>query len=175
MQFFSMLSLPLLKKKYAMRHKIHTENSLIPILEKARQAGKIIVFTNGCFDLFHYGHLISLTHAKHLGDLLVVGINSDISVKKLKGPKRPFVPEDQRIAMVAAIEYVDYCLLFSAETPEKLIEKIKPDILAKGEEYRGQPIVGEEIVHSRGGKVVFLPMVPGISTSILAKKRESVL
>ena len=116
-----------------------------------------IVFTNGCFDLFHAGHLHVLYHAKKLGDELHVGINSDKSIMALKGPFRPIIPEDQRFEMIAACKYVDRVYLFDEPTPKRLIEMIMPDIVVKGGDYLPQDVVGAHVA-----KVVTVPLLPGI-------------
>jgi len=144
--------------------------SLVKTIASLKRQGRTIVFTNGCFDLFHYGHLASLQRAKQLGDILVVGINNDASVKKIKGPNRPLIPCRERTAIVAALTCVDYCIPFSGKTPARIIAALKPDILAKGAEYRNKPIVGEVDVKRRGGRIVLLPMVKNISTSVIAKR-----
>ena len=121
-----------------------------------------IVFTNGCFDLFHAGHLKILYEAKKLGDELYVGINSDISIIGLKGPFRPIIPQDQRFEIVAACRYVDRVFFFDEPTPKNLIERIMPDIIVKGGDWAPQDVVGAHIA-----KVVIVPTIPGISTSII--------
>ena len=132
-----------------------------------REAGRRLVFTNGCFDLLHAGHLALLEAAAGLGDALVVGLNSDDSVRRLKGPGRPLVPEAERAALVAALRPVDWVVLFAEETPQKLIEILLPDVLVKGADYALEAIVGRETVEAHGGEVVRLPLVPGRSTSSL--------
>lgn len=123
-----------------------------------------IVFTNGCFDLFHAGHLHILSEAKKLGDLLYVGLNSDMSIIGLKGPFRPIIPEDQRFEIVSSIKYVDRVFLFDDPTPIKLIEEIMPDLVVKGGDYDPQDVVGAHVA-----KVVTVPLLPGISTSEIVK------
>lgn len=124
-----------------------------------------IVFTNGCFDLFHAGHLHILSEAKRLGDELHVGINSDISIMTLKGPFRPIIPEGQRFEIVAACKYVDRVYLFDEPTPIKLIEQIMPDIVVKGGDWDPRNVVGRDVA-----KVVTIPLLPGISTTNIVKK-----
>ena len=140
---------------------------LILIL-KARR--KKIVFTNGCFDLLHWGHVKYLQDAKKKGDILVVGINSDSSVKRIKEKKRPVVNEKDRLRLVAALESVDYVVLFKEDTPLKIIKFIKPDVLVKGADWNKNNIVGRDIILSYGGRVSTIKFVKGYSTSNLIKK-----
>lgn len=129
-----------------------------------------VVFTNGVFDIIHAGHVEYLSKARALGDILVVGVNRDKSVRRLKGPGRPLQPERDRARIVAAFKAVDYVVLFSEDTPEKLIKQIKPDILVKGADYRVSEIVGADFVKSYGGSVRRIKLSPGRSTSRLLKK-----
>jgi D-beta-D-heptose 7-phosphate kinase/D-beta-D-heptose 1-phosphate adenosyltransferase len=134
-------------------------------LRRHRMQGRRVVFTNGCFDLFHAGHLATLRKAAEFGEVLVVGINSDGSIKSIKGPGRPIVPESQRVEMIAALSFVDYVLVFDEETPLNLIKAVRPDILVKGEDWRGKKVVGEEVVTARGGRVEFVKLLAGLSTT----------
>jgi D-glycero-beta-D-manno-heptose 1-phosphate adenylyltransferase len=144
---------------------------LVPILDQARAEKQRIVFTNGCFDLMHVGHTRYLQEAKQLGNLLVVGINSDASVKRLnKAPDRPIVSEAQRAEVVAALGCVDYVILFNEPDPQDLIAALQPDVLVKGGDWPVERIVGREIVEGRGGVVRTLPLVPGISTTSLIQR-----
>ena len=127
--------------------------------------GKKIVFTNGCFDILHLGHVQYLAQAKELGDLLVIGLNSDLSVKRLKGETRPVNPEHARALVLAALQFVDFVILFEEDTPFELIQKIIPDVLVKGGDYNKDQIVGADIVTSNGGEVVVLDFVDGFSTT----------
>ncbi|HEQ97844.1 MAG TPA: D-glycero-beta-D-manno-heptose 1-phosphate adenylyltransferase [candidate division Zixibacteria bacterium] len=129
-----------------------------------------VVFTNGVFDLIHYGHLKLLQDCKILGDVLIVGLNSDASVRKIKGPRRPIMPFKERSKILAALEPVDYVVSFSDETPLKLIKKLKPDVLVKGSDYKVKEIVGAEEVKGWGGEVRRVKLLPGHSTSELIKK-----
>ena len=143
-----------------------------------RQRGERVVFTNGCFDLLHPGHVTYLEEARQLGDLLVVGLNADLSVRRLKGDKRPILPERARASLLAALAAVDYVVIFADETPGRLIECIQPDILVKGGDWAPENIVGHELVTARGGRVLSLPFVAGYSTStiiadILNRYRDS--
>jgi D-glycero-beta-D-manno-heptose 1-phosphate adenylyltransferase len=139
-----------------------------------KKEGKKIVFTNGCFDLLHIGHVLYLEEAKSLGDILIVAANSDASVRKLKGPHRPIKDEYNRTHILAALESVDMVLLFEEEDPYKLIQKIVPHILVKGGDWSPEQIIGSDIVLSNGGEVRSLQFVDGYSTTALEKKiRES--
>lgn len=129
-----------------------------------------IVFTNGCFDVLHYGHVHYLVQARQLGDLLVVGLNSDASVRRLKGESRPVNPEQARAFVLAALEMVDYVCLFEEDTPYELIAAVKPDVLVKGGDYAVDNIVGSDIVKGRNGDVVVLPFVEGFSSSSIIEK-----
>ncbi|MDQ3332018.1 MAG: adenylyltransferase/cytidyltransferase family protein, partial [Planctomycetota bacterium] len=139
-------------------------------VEARQRLGQKIVFTNGCFDLLHAGHVASLRQAAQEGDCLVVAVNSDSSVRGLdKGPDRPIVSEDQRAAMLAALEAVDYVILFDDPTPTRLLERLRPNVLCKGGTYSKQEIVGWEIVEGYGGLVKPLGVVPGVSTTNLVR------
>jgi rfaE bifunctional protein nucleotidyltransferase chain/domain len=134
-------------------------------LRKIQQSGKKVVFTNGCFDLLHPGHVSYLEQARALGDALVVAINSDQSVRRLKGNDRPILDQDIRSIMLAALRWVDYVAIFDDPDPLKLIALLEPDILVKGGDWRLQDIVGRELVEARGGQVFSLPFVGSYSTS----------
>jgi D-glycero-beta-D-manno-heptose 1-phosphate adenylyltransferase len=145
--------------------------SKVRALASSLRAGKgRIVFTNGCFDIIHAGHVKYLEKAKALGDVLIVGVNSDSSVKKIKGPKRPIVRQADRAAIVAALKPVDYVSIFNGSTPIKLIKAIKPDVLVKGADWRLSSIAGGDFVKSYGGKVKAVSLVKGRSTSNLISK-----
>ncbi|MHA2609396.1 MAG: D-glycero-beta-D-manno-heptose-7-phosphate kinase [bacterium JZ-2024 1] len=141
--------------------------SLLHYAELWKKQGEIIVFTNGVFDLFHPGHLHLLQEAKKLGDRLIVAINSDISVKKIKPPGRPIVHQQERARIVASLHCVDAVILFDDPTPLSLIQQIRPDVLVKGADYSPDEVVGKEIVEEYGGKVVLVPLLPGYSTTSL--------
>ena len=130
-----------------------------------KAAGRKIAFTNGCFDILHAGHVTYLEKARSLGDVLVVGLNSDRSVRKIKGPSRPINTEQDRARVMAALACVDYVTIFSEPTPARLIERVAPDVLAKGGDWKIADIVGGVFVKSRGGKVVSIPLVKGRSTT----------
>ena len=154
-----------------MQHKMVERSALIDILAKRRARRERIVFTNGCFDLMHIGHTRYLQAARDLGDLLVVGVNTDASVRSLnKGPERPFVPESQRAEVVAALACVDYVVLFDEPDPGRLIAELEPDVLVKGGDWSPDRIIGRESVEARGGVVKTVALVPGVSTSALAEK-----
>lgn len=149
--------------------KIFTSSQLTQILKSLR-GRKRIVFTNGCFDLLHLGHITYLQSAKMLGDLLVVGVNSDASVSRLKGPERPIKDESQRSSILAALECVDYVVLFEEDTPQRIIDELLPDILVKGGDYQVDEVVGSEVVKQHGGQVEIIEFLPGYSTSGILKK-----
>ncbi|MFA4888183.1 MAG: D-glycero-beta-D-manno-heptose 1-phosphate adenylyltransferase [Candidatus Omnitrophota bacterium] len=153
-----------------LENKIKKLGALKSILEKLKKQGKKIVFTNGCFDILHYGHAKYLEGAKIIGDILVVAINSDASVKKIKGPLRPMVNQKDRIRLIAALESVDYTLLFDAETPLELIKTLRPDVLAKGGDWEKSRIVGADFVRSYGGRVTTVKLVPRRSTTSMISK-----
>jgi rfaE bifunctional protein nucleotidyltransferase chain/domain len=139
-------------------------------LELWRAANARVVFTNGVFDLLHRGHAEYLEDARGLGDRLVVGLNTDASVRRLKGPSRPIVGEQDRAALVRALACVDLVVLFDDDTPQRLIEAVKPDVLVKGADYAPADIVGREFVESRGGSVTTVPLREGLSTSEIVKR-----
>jgi D-beta-D-heptose 7-phosphate kinase/D-beta-D-heptose 1-phosphate adenosyltransferase len=151
------------------RQKIKSSNALAVILKRNRAKSKRVVFTNGCFDILHIGHAKYLESAKKLGDILVVGVNSDTSVRVIKGPGRPINSQDERLGLIAALESVDYVTLFSQKTPEGLIRKLRPDILVKGADWNTKEIAGGDFVKSSGGRVVRIPLVKGHSTTALIK------
>ena len=140
------------------------------VRENARRQGLIFVFTNGCFDILHRGHVELLRKAKSLGDILAVAINSDASMKRIKGNLRPIVKEEDRAAIVASLAFVDYVLIFEEDTPEAVITALLPDILVKGEDYQLEEIVGRRQVESAGGKVVRIPLTPGYSTESMLRE-----
>jgi D-beta-D-heptose 7-phosphate kinase/D-beta-D-heptose 1-phosphate adenosyltransferase len=140
---------------------------------REKRNGRRVVFTNGCFDLLHPGHIGSLEQARALGDALIVGLNSDASVRQLKGAGRPVLPERERAEILAALECVDAVVIFDALTPREVIARLLPDVLVKGGDWPGDQIVGREEVEAAGGRVVSIPLVPGYSTTaILRKIRE---
>src|SRR4030066_880165 len=149
-------------------NKVIDRTALKNIIARLKKEGKKIVFTNGCFDLIHIGHVRYLTEAKKLGDILVIGLNSDNSVSRIK-PNRPIIPEEQRAEVLSSLSMVDYITLFNEDTPYELIKEIKPDILVKGADWDTKNIVGSEIVK----EVRTIPFVEGISTTEIIKKIQS--
>jgi D-beta-D-heptose 7-phosphate kinase/D-beta-D-heptose 1-phosphate adenosyltransferase len=148
-----------------MKKKIKERKELLRIIKNLKAKGKQIVFTNGCFDVLHLGHVRYLEEAKALGDVLVVGVNSDSSVRKLKGPKRPILPEQERTEILSGLGCVDYITIFNEADPLKLITSLKPNLLVKGGDWTREQIVGREVVERSGGELVIIPFVKGASTS----------
>jgi rfaE bifunctional protein nucleotidyltransferase chain/domain len=158
-----------------MLKKIVTRPALADILSTHRAERRRIVFTNGCFDLLHVGHTRYLQAARDLGDVLVVGVNTDASIRGLnKGSGRPIVPESQRAEVLAALACVDYVILFDEPDPGRLIADLQPDVLVKGGDWGLDQIVGREIVEAHGGVVKTIPLVPGISTTTIVEKIRNV-
>lgn len=153
--------------------KVLNSKNLQAALNDYRQQKAKIVFTNGCFDLLHIGHIRYLEEAAKLGDLLVVGINTDASVQKLKGPTRPIQNENDRAEILASLKSVSHTVLFGEETPLKLIEQIKPDVLVKGGDWKIDQIVGSDAVLANGGKVLSLQFVEGKSTTKIIEKSKT--
>jgi D-beta-D-heptose 7-phosphate kinase/D-beta-D-heptose 1-phosphate adenosyltransferase len=147
---------------------VHTD--LLKIRERLKREGKKIVFTNGVFDIVHRGHVEYLTKAKALGDVLLVGMNTDASVQRLKGPQRPVVSQDDRAFVLAALRVVDYVCLFDEDTPYNLIKSVVPDVLVKGSDWAIDSIVGKDIVEAAGGKVQTIDYVPNRSTTNIIQK-----
>ena len=145
--------------------KLKSLDEVVAIRRKLRSAGKKLVFTNGCFDLLHVGHVRYLNQARAFGDALVVGLNSDTSIRELKGAGRPIMPELERAEVLCALACVDYVFLFDDGTPQRVIDAIVPDILVKGADWSISEIVGRETVEAAGGKVMNLPLVQDLSTS----------
>lgn len=158
-----------------MKDKIKNISQLKKIVNDLKKQNKKIVFTNGCFDILHIGHVRYLQSAKKLGDILVVGLNSDKSVKKLKGEKRPVFPQDVRAEILSSLWFVDYVIIFDEDTPEKLILELKPDIQAKGGDYKIEDIPERKTVESYGGRVVILPFEKGYSTTEIIKKLKEII
>ena len=154
------------------RQKILTTDQLLAERDRLRTARKRLVFTNGVFDLLHVGHVRYLAHARELGDALVVAINSDRTVRELKGPDRPVFDENERAEILAALRYVDYVVIFDDISPRSLISKLLPDVLVKGGDYQIDEIHGREEVEAAGGKVIPLPFVPGASTTSLLERMK---
>jgi D-beta-D-heptose 7-phosphate kinase/D-beta-D-heptose 1-phosphate adenosyltransferase len=154
--------------------KVTTREELASLLAERRRQQQRVVFTNGCFDLMHIGHIRYLQAARNLGDVLVVGVNSDSSVRTLnKGTDRPIVPDAQRAEVLAALACVDYVVIFPEPDPGTLIATLQPDILVKGGDWPVDRIVGRETVEARGGRVQTIPLVPGVSTTTLVQRIRS--
>jgi len=145
--------------------KYYPAPALAELVADLSRSGKRIVFTNGCFDILHPGHVHTLTHAKALGDVLIVGINSDASVKRLKGERRPILNQGERAVMLAALEAVDYVTAFEEDTPLALIQLLRPHVLVKGGDWSSESVVGREVVEADGGRVVLVPYQEGLSTT----------
>ena len=150
--------------------KIQTLENAAKLTKEWQNSGQKVVFTNGCFDIVHLGHVDYLEKARMLGDKLVLGLNTDASVSRLKGPQRPVVNEESRARLMAALEFVDTVILFDEPTPLQVIEKIGPDILVKGDDYSVETIVGSDFVIAKGGEVKTIPLVSGYSTSSVIEK-----
>jgi D-beta-D-heptose 7-phosphate kinase/D-beta-D-heptose 1-phosphate adenosyltransferase len=153
--------------------RVLNDSNISSQVEAYRKSNKKIVFTNGCFDLLHIGHVTYLEEAKKLGDILIVGINTDASVRVLKGPTRPIQNENDRSEILAALKAVDHTILFSEDTPLNLIKKIKPDVLVKGGDWKIEQIVGSDFVMSYGGTVKSLNFVNGKSTTAIIEKSKT--
>jgi rfaE bifunctional protein nucleotidyltransferase chain/domain len=149
---------------------VQTREALGEYIEGLRKQGKTIVTTNGCFDILHVGHVRILKQAKSLGDVLVVGINSDASVRDLKGPERPINNQDDRAELLASLECVDVVSIFTEGTPVEFIKVVKPDIHVKGADYKPQDLEETPVVESLGGRIEILPLVPQKSTTSLVQK-----
>lgn len=154
------------------KNKIIEGEELEKWLEDCRKNGKKIVFTNGCFDILHRGHVEYLSKAAAFGDVMVVGLNTDASVKRLKGPSRPVNDEYARAFVLAGLEFVSAVVLFDEDTPYNLIKTVQPDVLVKGSDYKPENIVGYDIVTAKGGKVVTVDLVEGFSTTKTIEKMQ---
>lgn len=153
--------------------KVVTKDTLKNLLEDWKMQKQQIVFTNGCFDILHRGHVEYLCHARDLGDKLILGLNTDASVKRLgKSPERPINSEETRATILAGLECVDAIILFDEDTPLELIDFVQPDVLVKGNDYKAEDIVGYDIVTAKGGKVVTIQLVDGFSTTKLIEKMK---
>jgi D-beta-D-heptose 7-phosphate kinase/D-beta-D-heptose 1-phosphate adenosyltransferase len=153
--------------------KIRSVDSLLYEIERHRKQKETIVFTNGCFDVLHRGHAEYLQFCRRQGDVVVVGLNSDSSVRTIKGPDRPINNQHDRAAVLAALEAVDYVTIFDEPTPLSLIQEVRPDVLVKGEDWAEKGVVGRECVESYGGKVALAPLVQGKSSSATIEKVKS--
>jgi rfaE bifunctional protein nucleotidyltransferase chain/domain len=147
-----------------------SQDELIMRVEQARRHGLRVVFTNGCFDLLHPGHIKCLEQARALGDLLIVAINTDVSTRRLKGAGRPVFPEAERAEVLAALAAVDYVTMFEEDTPQQIIARVLPDVLVKGGDWGSDQIVGRAEVEAEGGRVVSIPLEPGYSTTKLLER-----
>jgi D-beta-D-heptose 7-phosphate kinase/D-beta-D-heptose 1-phosphate adenosyltransferase len=153
--------------------KIKSLDDLVQELNRLKKDGRRIVFTNGCFDLLHVGHVRYLEEAKSYGDVLVVAVNSDSSVRNIKGNNRPLMPEDERAELLAALCVVDYVLIFNEPDPHFILSQIVPHILVKGGDWSPDKIIGRDIVEGAGGKVILVPEIPGRSTSAIIQSIQS--
>lgn len=147
------------------RDKVMSRSPLASLIERLQGHGRRVVFTNGCFDLLHPGHVRYLERARSLGDILVVAVNADESVRRIKGPSRPVLPESDRSEVVAALQCVDYVTVFAEDTPLEVIEQLRPDVLVKGGDWPKDKIVGRQSVEDRGGQVVTIDFEQGYSTT----------
>jgi rfaE bifunctional protein nucleotidyltransferase chain/domain len=150
--------------------KLKSLDELAAIAAQARRDGKSVVFTNGCFDILHRGHVHILRQAKSLGDLLIVALNSDRSVKAIKGPRRPVLSEIDRVELIGAMEMVDYLVLFDEPDPYNLIAAIKPNVLAKGGDWSAEKVIGADVVEQAGGRVALIPYLKGFSSSEIIER-----
>lgn len=150
--------------------RIVTQDELAAEVAAHKRAGRRVVFTNGCFDLLHPGHIRTLEQARSLGDALIVAINSDASVRQLKGAGRPVIPQHERAEILAALAMVDYVVVFDEPTPREIIARLLPDVLVKGGDWGENEIVGREEVEAAGGRVVSVPVEPGYSTSAILER-----
>jgi len=151
-------------------NKITPRNELKATVDRLKREGKKVVFTNGCFDILHAGHTRYLRDARKLGDALILALNSDSSVRSIKGPMRPIVPEAERAEVVAALDSVDYVTVFDELTPLELIEYLRPDVIVKGGDWAEKDIVGAEAVRKWGGRVAIMPEIEGASTTNIIDK-----
>ena len=154
-------------------HRVVSRDHIAAALEPLRREGREIVFTNGCFDILHAGHVRYLQAARRLGGALVVGLNDDASVRRLKGPERPINSELDRAELLASLACVDFVVLFGEDTPLELVRTVQPDVLVKGEDWREKGVVGADLVEARGGRVVLVPLLEGRSTSRLVERIRS--
>ena len=153
-----------------MKNKFTSLKALTEICKSLKKKRKKIVFTNGCFDIIHRGHISYLKQAKKTGDILIVGLNKDISIRRIKGPQRPINSENDRAFVLSALEMIDYIVMFADDTPLKLIKALRPDILVKGSDWALNEIVGKDILDSYGGKVKRIKLVRGRSTTNVIDK-----
>jgi D-beta-D-heptose 7-phosphate kinase/D-beta-D-heptose 1-phosphate adenosyltransferase len=159
--------------RWSVPGKLKSLEELKSIVLQAQASGQKVVFTNGCFDILHRGHLHLLREAKALGDLLIVALNGDSSVRHIKGPSRPVIAESERAELIAALEMVDYVTLFDELDPYRVIKEIRPDFLVKGGDWSKEEVVGADIVEQSGGKVVVIPYLKGFSTTQIIGRMRS--
>lgn len=155
------------------KSKIVSSQYLAKQIPQWRKKGKTIAFTNGCFDLLHAGHVQYLTQAKRNNRILIIGLNSDSSIRMIKGPQRPIVPQKERAEVLAGLESVDYVTIFNESTPEQLLAKLKPDVLIKGADWKGRDVAGAKEIKKRGGRVEFIKYRPHCSTTEIIKKIQN--
>jgi rfaE bifunctional protein nucleotidyltransferase chain/domain len=155
------------------RKKVLSLSEAVAFVEHLRHEGKQIVFTNGVFDLLHPGHVRYLQDARDEGDVLIVGVNSDRSVKAIKGATRPITPEAERAEILAAVNCVDAVVIFDQDNPQTIVQRLQPDVLAKGADWAADAIIGRDAVEARGGRVVRIPLAEGYSTSDIIKKIQN--
>ncbi len=159
-----------MKNPEIINNKIYTTEALKRQLAVWRFLEKKIVFTNGCFDILHLGHIDYLSKAKDLGNILIVGVNSDDSVRRIKGKSRPITDETSRSTIIASLHFVDAVVLFDEDTPYELIKLVRPDVLVKGSDYKPEEIVGYDIVTAKGGEIITVDFLPGYSTTAIEKR-----
>jgi len=153
-----------------LERKLKNADEITKLSEELKRKKKRIAFTNGCFDIVHAGHVTYLEEASRLADVLIVGLNSDESVKRLKGETRPIIPQQERAKLLCALESVDYVVIFNEDTPERLIRAIKPHLLVKGADWKGKTVAGCDFVRSYGGECLFVELVEGLSTSAIIER-----
>ncbi|MBQ2984332.1 MAG: D-glycero-beta-D-manno-heptose 1-phosphate adenylyltransferase [Candidatus Gastranaerophilales bacterium] len=153
--------------------KVIDRKEAVLLAQKLKEEGKTTVFTNGCFDILHLGHVRYLKKSAEYGDILIIGVNSDSSVKRLKGPQRPINNEQDRAELLSELGFVDYCVIFEEDTPEKLIDEIKPNVYTKGADYTIDTLPEAQVVLKNGGKVEFINLVEGKSTTNIIKTIEN--
>lgn len=147
-----------------------TEDKIVEISQRIKKEGKTIAFTNGCFDLFHFGHLQTFKEAKSIADIVIVGVNSNASIRRLKGDKRPIIDELYRAELIAALEDVDYVVIFEEDSPAGLIDKIKPDYYLKGSDWKDKKLPEEEVVNKNGGKIHYVDLINDLSSTSIINK-----
>ena len=151
-------------------NKILNTKHLLEKLDSWKKEHKKIVFTNGCFDLIHLGHIEVLARSADLGDILIIGVNTDSSIKKIKGNNRPIIEESSRAKQLAALEFVDAVVLFNEETPFELINLIQPDVITKGGDYKTEDVIGNQTINEKGGEIIIIPLTQGYSTTTILNK-----